>query len=275
MFFIIEKGKETVLDFSKGSVKLWFYFILIKYYYKMSKYNPLNVKLSNSQLNKLKFGIKNGAEVILNLSSNLNLNSNDEANFPNKLLLTNTQVSKIRKAFTNGSLANIKFSKTQLSKVKSGEFNVLNLINPAEVLCKMAKKTKDLSNKVWLDDVIKIADVSRKFLPDPKNILAGCTIFGTGITLTNNEIKDIIKVIKSLENRGMLLKRITRKITSQEGGFLNFLRPLRTTGLPLIKNVLTPFAKMECQQQMQLLKKNSQISNCSINNFKWRNWRHN
>ena len=241
----------------------------------MSKYNPLNVKLSNSQLNKLKFGIKNGAEVILNLSSNLNLNSNDEANFPNKLLLTNTQVSKIRKAFTNGSLANIKFSKTQLSKVKSGEFNVLNLINPAEVLCKMAKKTKDLSNKVWLDDVIKIADVSRKFLPDPKNILAGCTIFGTGITLTNNEIKDIIKVIKSLENRGMLLKRITRKITSQEGGFLNFLRPLMTTGLPLIKNVLTPFAKMECQQQMQLLKKNSQISNYSINNFKWRNWRHN
>ena len=237
----------------------------------MSKYNPLNVKLSNSQLNKLKFGIKNGAEVILNLSSNLNLNSNDEANFPNKLLLTNRQVSKIRKAFTNGSLANIKFSKTQLSKVKSGGFNVLNLINPAEVLCKMAKKTKDLSNKVWLDDVIKIADVSRKFLPDPKNILAGCTIFGTGITLTNNEIKDIIKVIKSLENRGMLLKRITRKITSQEGGFLNFLRPLMTTGLPLIKNVLTPFAKMECQQQMQLLKKNSQISNYSINNFKWRN----
>ena len=66
----------------------------------------------------------------------------------------------------------------------------------------------------------------------------------------------------------MLLKRTTRKITSQEGGFLNFLRPLRTTGLPLIKNVLTPFAKMECQQQMQLLKKNSQISNYSINNFK-------
>ena len=142
MFFIIEKGKETVLDFSKGSVKLWFYFILIKYYYKMSKYNPLNVKLSNSQLNKLKFGIKNGAEVILNLSSNLNLNSNDEANFPNKLLLTNTQVSKIRKAFTNGSLANIKFSKTQLSKVQSGGFNILNLINPAEVLCKMAKKQR-------------------------------------------------------------------------------------------------------------------------------------
>ena len=48
--------------------------------------------------------------------------------------------------------------------------------------------------------------------------------FGSGITLANNEIKDIMKVIKSLGNKGILLKGITTKITSQEGGFLNFLR---------------------------------------------------
>ena len=42
--------------------------------------------------------------------------SNDETNFPHELLLTDTQVSKIRKAFANGSSADIKFSKTQLSK---------------------------------------------------------------------------------------------------------------------------------------------------------------
>ena len=45
------------------------------------------------------------------------------------------------------------------------------------------------------------------------------SIKGAGITLTNNEIKDIMKVIKYLENRGILLKGTTRKITSQEGGF--------------------------------------------------------
>ena len=45
-----------------------------------------------------------------------------------------------------------------------------------------------------------------------------------GITLTNNEVKDIINAIKSLENRGILLKWTTRKITSQKGGFLNFIR---------------------------------------------------
>ena len=66
---------------------------------------------------------------------------------------------------------------------------------------------------------------------------------GSEITLTNNEIKYIIKVTKSLDNRGILLKGTTRKITSQEGGFLNFLRPLMAAVLPLMKNVLTPLAK--------------------------------
>ena len=60
-------------------------------------------------------GIKNYAEVTLKLSSsNVNCDSNDENNFPHKLILTNTQVSKLCKAFVNGSSANIKLSKTQL-----------------------------------------------------------------------------------------------------------------------------------------------------------------
>ena len=61
--------------------------------------------------------------------------------------------------------------------------------------------------------------------------------------LTKNEINDIIKVVRSLEIRGISSKETTRKITSQKGGFLNFVRPLMTAGLPLIKNVLLPLAK--------------------------------
>ena len=49
------------------------------------------------------------------------------------------------------------------------------------------------------------------------------TITGLGITLTNNEIKDIMNVVRSIENRESLLERTTRKITIQEGGFLNFI----------------------------------------------------
>ena len=59
--------------------------------------------MSNSQLNKLKSGVKNGTEVTLKLSSNVIGDCKDDIDFPHKLLSTNTQVSKFRKAFANGS----------------------------------------------------------------------------------------------------------------------------------------------------------------------------
>ena len=79
----------------------------------MTQYITLNVKLSNSQLNKLKAGTKNNTEVTLKISSNVIGDSNDENNFLHKLLLTNTQVARLCKAFANNSSANIKFPKTQ------------------------------------------------------------------------------------------------------------------------------------------------------------------
>ena len=89
----------------------------------MTQYNSLNVKLSNSQLNKLKSSIKNETDVVLRISSNMVSNSNDNTNFPHELLLTNRQVANIRKAFANHSSINIKLSKTQLSKmIQSGGF---------------------------------------------------------------------------------------------------------------------------------------------------------
>ena len=67
----------------------------------MTQYNNLNVKLSNSQLNELKSAIKNETEVVLRLSSDMIGNSNDDANFPHKLLLTNRQVANLRKTFAS------------------------------------------------------------------------------------------------------------------------------------------------------------------------------
>ena len=89
----------------------------------MTQYNSLNVKWSNSQLNKFKLGIKNVTEVTLKISSNVVGDSDNENNFPYSLLLTNTQGSKLRKAFGNDSLANTKLPKTQLHKIgQSGGF---------------------------------------------------------------------------------------------------------------------------------------------------------
>ena len=88
-------------------------------------------------------------------------------------------------------------------------------------------------------------DATRHFVNEGINRLKKDFILseGSGITLTNNEIKDTIKGIKSLESTGILLKGTTTKITSQEGEFLNFLRPLAAAGIPLMKSVLTPLAK--------------------------------
>ena len=83
----------------------------------MTKHNALNVKLSNSQLNKLKLGVEFGTQVTLKLSSNAVGDSNDEVNFPHNLMLTHTQISSIPKALENNSSANIKFSKIWLSKM--------------------------------------------------------------------------------------------------------------------------------------------------------------
>ena len=74
------------------------------------------------RLNKLKLGI-NGTEVTLKISLNVFGDPNHENNFLHKLLLTNAQVSKLCKAFANGSFANIKSLKTQLHEIRqSGEF---------------------------------------------------------------------------------------------------------------------------------------------------------
>ena len=116
----------------------------------MTQYNTLNVKLSNSQLNKVKSEIKNETQVTLNLSSNLIGCSNDKITFLHKLLLTDTQVSKIRKAFANGSSANIKFSKTQLSKmIQSGGFGSLDyFIAPIKGLLSVPKMESLLEKKI-------------------------------------------------------------------------------------------------------------------------------
>ena len=109
--------------------------------------------MSKSQLNKLKSGVKNGTEITANLPSKVVGDSNDETNFPHNPLLTNTQVSKICKAFANGSSANIKLSKTKLSKMMYlGGFDPIEplsaLMNPASILLKTVRKLRDSGIKL-------------------------------------------------------------------------------------------------------------------------------
>ena len=130
----------------------------------MIQYNILTLKLSNSQLKKLKSAIKNGTDVILRLSSNMIGNSDDELSFPHKLLLTNRQVASLRKAFTNHTSTDVKLSKAQLTKMQRGGFLkfLMPLLKSGLPLIKYAIKplgvlgltaaalaTNDVANRIW------------------------------------------------------------------------------------------------------------------------------
>ena len=74
----------------------------------MTQFNSLNLKLSNSQLDKLKSTMKNETEVVLRLSSNMIVDSNDKTNFPYELLLTKRQAANLCKVFANHLSTDIK-----------------------------------------------------------------------------------------------------------------------------------------------------------------------
>ena len=101
MLFIIEEAKETALDFLQEIVKFLLMCYWMIYHFISIKWLNIIVKLSSSQFNKLKSAIKDETEVLLRSSSNMIGNSDNETNFPHKLLLTNIQVANLHKVFAN------------------------------------------------------------------------------------------------------------------------------------------------------------------------------
>ena len=201
----------------------------------MTQYNSLNVKLSNSQLSKLKSSIKNKTDVVLRISSNMVGNSNDKTNFPHELLLTNRQVANIRKAFAENTSTDIKLSKTQLSKMmQSGGFlgNLLGKL--AGPLMKVAMPlAKNVFALLGLSAAMSAIDGSIK-----KKMLGSGT---TTLIISNDEMDEILKIAKSLEDSNVLLKGVTETIQhetkEQRGGFLSML--LGTLGASLLDDILS------------------------------------
>ena len=87
----------------------------------MVEYNTVNVKLSDSQLNKLKSAVKNRLGTTLRMNTRI-FSAN---NLPHELLLTTRQTTKLRNAIENNMSTDIKLSKPQISKIiQSGGFLV-------------------------------------------------------------------------------------------------------------------------------------------------------
>ena len=213
----------------------------------MTQYNSLNVKLSNSQLNKLKSAIKNETDVVLRLSSNMIDNSGDSTNFPHELLLTNRQVANIRKAFANNLSTDIKFSKAQLSKmIQSGGFRG-KLLGPLLKIAlplpppPMKNVIKPLAKSVLIPLGLTAAASAADAGIHKKILGSGSDHNNTILIISNDEMDDILKIVKSLEDSGVLLKGVSETIQNevkeQKGGFLSML--LGTLGASLLGDILS------------------------------------
>ena len=191
----------------------------------MTQCNTLHVKVSSSQLNKLKSAVKNGTEVTLNISSTFIGSSHDETNFLRKLLLPNVQISEICKVLENGSSADIKLSKTQLHKEGiSGEF-VGRLLGPLlrNGLPLIGNLLKQLDKSVLLPLGLTAAASATDSDIQKKIHESGATI----LIISNKEIRLLIK--------GVSEKSINEK-KERKGEFLGML--LDTLGAVLLVNLL-------------------------------------
>ena len=177
----------------------------------MTQYNRVNVKLSTSQLNKLKSAIKNENDVVIRLSPNMIGDSNDKTNFPHELLLTDRHVSSIRKTFSNNSSANIKFSKTQSSKmIQSGGFlgRLLGpLLKTGLPLIKNAitPLAKSVLIPLGLRAATSAADggILKKILGSSRRDSSSSASHNTALIVSNKDMEDLIKIVKSLEDSGL------------------------------------------------------------------------
>ena len=164
----------------------------------------------------------------------------NETNFPHKSLLTNRKVANLRQAFANYLSADIKLSKTQLSKmIQSGKI-LGRLVDPLLITALPLIKSviKPLAKSVLIPLELT-AVASAAYAGMHKKILgSGCN---TTLVISNDEMKDIIKIVKSLEDSGLLLKGVTETVQNdvkdQKRGFLSMF--LGTLGASLLGNILT------------------------------------
>ena len=145
--------------------------------------------------------MKNETEVVLRLSSN-SIGDN-ETNFPQKLLLTNRQVVNLRNAFANHSSADIKLSKTQLSKmIQSGGFFGRLLGSLLKTgLPLITNVIKPLAKSV-LFPLGLTAAASPAYAGIHKKILGSGNV--ATLIISNDEVGDIIKMVEFLEDSGLL-----------------------------------------------------------------------
>ena len=153
-------------------------------------------------------------ELLPQLRLSSNMIGDNETNFPHQLLLTNRQVANIRKAFANHSSADIKLSKTQLSKmIQSGGFLGRLLGSLLKMRLPLIKNLiKPLAESVLILLGLTAA-ASATDVVIHKKTLGSRNM--TTLIMSNDEIGDIINIVKSLAGSGLLLKGVTETVQNE------------------------------------------------------------
>ena len=199
----------------------------------MVEYSKVNVKLSDTELKKLKALVKNSTETTLRISFKM-LNENNLR--WHELLLTTRQETKLRNALNKNMSTYIKLSKSQITNIiQSGGFLGSLLSKLAGPLMKVAMS---LAKNIFVPLGITVAASAIDAGIQKKKKIHGCR--RTTLIISNEEMNDIMKIVQALEDSNILLKGVTKTIKNetkeQKGGFLSML--LGTLGASLLGNLL-------------------------------------
>ena len=177
----------------------------------------------------------------MRLLSNMIGNSDDKINFQHELSLSNRQAANLREAFANNSSSDIKVSKNQLSNTLQSEVFLGRRIDPLlkPGLPLMKNLMKPLAKSVLIPTGLSAASPAADSEIHKKILRSGTTT----LIISNDETEDIIDIVKSLEDSGLLLKGVSETIQNetkeQKVGFLSmFSMLLCELGANLLGDVL-------------------------------------
>ena len=175
----------------------------------MTHYKRINVKLSNSQLKKLKSAKSNVKDVPRRSSSSM-IGTN-ETNFQHRLFSTNRHISPICKGFPLDLLANIELSKIRLSEITQSVGFLGKILRPL-MKADLPLMKNELHHwlKVFLYPLRLTAAASAAADSDIQK--KGFGSITTSSVVSNEEIEDIMKVVKSLKGTGLSTEGVTQVI---------------------------------------------------------------
>ena len=171
----------------------------------MVEYSKVNVKLSDTQLKKLKTAVKNKTGTALRISLKM-FNGND---LPHELLLTTRQKTKLRNAFNNNISTDLKLSKAQIFKIiQSWGFLGSLLSKLAGPLMKVAAPVaENILAALGITAAASAVDAGI-----PKNAWFKDNSFNN----FKPKINDIIEIVQALEDSDIMLKQITKTVKNKK-----------------------------------------------------------